>query len=98
MSRLSTDDNFLISTDGLINHSPEMLTKYLTAVRTAFSPFNARSGKTARNFLALLPPNARSSMAIEIKTFGRTESERPASLALKFSMLQLGFLLWLSVG
>ncbi|CAK4023514.1 54S ribosomal L44, mitochondrial [Lecanosticta acicola] len=62
-----------------------MLTKYLTAVRTTFSPFNARSGKTARNFLALLPPNARTTMAIEIKMLPRAAMLRePSVLELKF--------------
>lgn len=61
-----------------------MLTKYITAVRTTFSPFNARSGKTARNFLALLPPNARSTMSIDVKVLGKNASAQPASLALKF--------------
>ncbi|KXL46495.1 hypothetical protein M433DRAFT_146504 [Acidomyces richmondensis BFW] len=61
-----------------------MLTKYITAVSTAFSPFNPRSGKTARNFLALLPPNARSTMAIDIKLLGRHEASSPAILNLKF--------------
>ncbi|KAK5135412.1 hypothetical protein LTR08_005354 [Meristemomyces frigidus] len=61
-----------------------MITKYITAVTTGFSPFNARSGKTVRNFLALLPPNARSKMAIDVKMFGQREAEKPASLALKF--------------
>ncbi|KAK5694459.1 39S ribosomal protein L44, mitochondrial [Elasticomyces elasticus] len=61
-----------------------MLTKYLTGVSTAFSPFNARSGKTIRNFLALLPPNARSTMAIDVKMFGQSEAQKPASLSLKF--------------
>lgn len=63
-----------------------MLTKYITSVSAVFSPFNARSGKTARNFLALLPPNARSSMAIDVQMMGRNGSTQPASLALKFSM------------
>ncbi|KAK4550230.1 hypothetical protein LTR36_003197 [Oleoguttula mirabilis] len=61
-----------------------MITKYITAVSTAFSPFNARTGKTVRNFLALLPPNARSKMAIDVKMFGQAEAEKPASLSLKF--------------
>ena len=64
-----------------------MLTKYITGVTTTFSPFNARSGKTARNFLALLPPNARSTMAIDVKMLGRNATMQPASLALKFSTL-----------
>lgn len=62
-----------------------MLTKYLTNVTTTFSPFNARSGKTVRNFLALLPPNAHSKMAISVKMLGQRDSLMPASLALKFS-------------
>ena len=62
-----------------------MLTKYITSVRATFSPFNGRSGKTARNFLALLPPNARSMMAIDLNMLGRTGRAEPASLALKFS-------------
>jgi len=63
-----------------------MLTKYLTSVATAFSPFNPKSGKTARNFLALLPPNARSTMAIDVKLLDQTKASLPAMLALKFSM------------
>ena len=62
-----------------------MLTKYITSVNAVFSPFNARSGKTARNFLALLPPNARSTMAIDVQMMGRNASIQPPSLALKFS-------------
>lgn len=62
-----------------------MLTKYLTAITAAFSPFNAKSGKTARNFLALLPPNARSSMAIDVKMFGKHDVTKPAVLKIKFS-------------
>lgn len=61
-----------------------MLTKYLASVSAKFSPFNARSGKTARNFLALLPPNARSTMTVDINILGRGASTEPASLALKF--------------
>ena len=70
----------------------KMLTKYITSVSASFSPFNARSGKTARNFLALLPPNARSTMAIDLKMGGRNASAQPASLALKFSMYGTVFL------
>jgi large subunit ribosomal protein L53 len=62
-----------------------MLTKYITSVRATFSPFNGRSGKTARNFLAFLPPNARSTMAIDINMLGRNAAEQPGSLTLKFS-------------
>ena len=62
-----------------------MITKYLTSITTTFSPFNARSGKTARNFLALLPPNARSTMAIDVKMLPKAQAAAPAFLALKFS-------------
>ncbi|KAL1585924.1 hypothetical protein WHR41_04992 [Cladosporium halotolerans] len=61
-----------------------MLTKYLTSVATAFSPFNPKSGKTARNFLALLPPNARTTMAIDVKLLNQAQKDKPASLDLKF--------------
>ncbi|TKA82851.1 hypothetical protein B0A55_00963 [Friedmanniomyces simplex] len=63
-----------------------MLTKYLTGVTTAFSPFNAHSGKIIRSFLALLPPNARSTMAIDVKMFGQSEAQKPAMLTLKFML------------
>lgn len=66
-----------------------MITKYITSVSTVFSPFNARTGKTVRNFLALLPPNARSKMAIDVKMSGQREAEKPASLSLKFSMCDI---------
>lgn len=62
-----------------------MLTKYLTNVNATFSPFNPRSGKTARNFLALLPPNARSTMSIDVKMLGQQDARKPAILGLKFS-------------
>lgn len=61
-----------------------MITKYLTGVTTTFSPFNARSGKTARNFLALLPPNARSTMAIDVKMLPKAQAATPVFLGLKF--------------
>lgn len=62
-----------------------MITRFLTSVSTAFSPFNPKSGKTARNFLALLPPNARSTMKIDIKQLSKADANKPALLALKFS-------------
>lgn len=62
-----------------------MITRFLTSVSTAFSPFNAKSGKTARNFLALLPPNARSTMTININQLSRADANKPSVLALKFS-------------
>ncbi|KAL1311642.1 hypothetical protein AAFC00_001752 [Neodothiora populina] len=61
-----------------------MITRFLTSVSTSFSPFNPKSGKTARNFLAMLPPNARSSMAINVKMLPRSEVAKPAVLALTF--------------
>lgn len=76
-----------ISLEPNLKPSPaKMISKYLTAVTTTFSPFNPRSGKTVRNFLALLPPNARSTMAISIKMLPKAQALDPASLALKFSM------------
>ena len=60
-----------------------MITRFITSVRTAFNPFT-RSGKTARTFLALLPPDARHSMKIEAQTLPRT-LQTPASLGLSFS-------------
>jgi large subunit ribosomal protein L53 len=65
-----------------------MLTKYLTSVTTAFSPFNPKSGKTARNFLALLPPTAHKTMAIDVKILSQAQKIVPATLALKFSMFE----------
>ena len=64
-----------------------MITKFISSVSTSFSPFNTRSGKTARNFLALLPPNARSTMAIDVKMLPRAQAEQPGYLGLKFSTL-----------
>ncbi|KAM0712468.1 hypothetical protein Q7P37_011564 [Cladosporium fusiforme] len=61
-----------------------MLTRYITSVSTAFSPFNPKSGKTARNFLAMLPPNARTSMSIDVKMLSQAQKLTPATLALKF--------------
>jgi large subunit ribosomal protein L53 len=63
-----------------------MLTKYISAVKTRFSPFNAQSGKTVRLFLAMLPPNARSTMAIDVKMLGRAQAAQPANLSISFSM------------
>ncbi|GAB7332054.1 hypothetical protein MBLNU13_g03947t1 [Cladosporium sp. NU13] len=61
-----------------------MLTRYLTSVTTAFSPFNPKSGKTARNFLAMLPPNARTTMSIDVKILSQAQKSLPATMALKF--------------
>jgi hypothetical protein len=70
------------------NHPPAMLTKYLTSVTTAFSPFNPKSGKTARNFLALLPPTAHKTMTIDVKVLSQAQKIVPATLALKFSTFE----------
>jgi hypothetical protein len=66
----------------------KMLTKYLTSVTTAFSPFNPKSGKTARNFLALLPPTAHKTMTIDVKVLSQAQKAVPATMALKFSMFE----------
>ena len=63
-----------------------MITKYITGITTTFSPFNPRSGKTIRNFLASLPPNARSTMRIGVKMLGQKDAAKPALLDLTFSM------------
>ena len=62
-----------------------MITRFLTSVTTAFSPFNPKSGKTARNFLAMLPPNARTTMAINVKMLPKADAAKPAVLGLTFS-------------
>lgn len=64
-----------------------MITRFITAVRTSFNPFT-RSGKTARSFLALLPPDARHGMKVETQTLPRT-SQASATLGLSFSALSL---------
>jgi hypothetical protein len=81
--------NKVTTTTYLQAKPPKMLTKYLTSVTTAFSPFNPKSGKTARNFLAMLPPNARSTMAIDVKLLPQAQKSLPATLALKFSTLSI---------
>ncbi|GME22437.1 Ribosomal protein L53 mitochondrial [Neofusicoccum parvum] len=59
-----------------------MITRFLTEVNTKFNPFS-RNAKTARNFLALLPPNARIEMKINAKMLPRY-SKDPTTLELKF--------------
>jgi large subunit ribosomal protein L53 len=61
-----------------------MITRFLTEVSTRFNPFSARA-KTARSFLALLPPNARSTMKVDIKMLPQHSKEK-TMLAVKFSM------------
>ena len=67
-----------------------MITRFITSVRTTFNPFSPY-GKTARSFLALLPPNARHSMKIDVKMLPRA-SQDPASLGLSFSMSTLSIM------
>ena len=63
----------------------DMITRFLTEVRISFNPFNLRS-KSARLFLSLIPPTARTDgMKIESKMLPRASKE-PASLGVKFSM------------
>jgi len=54
-----------------------MITKFLTSISATFSPFALPSGRTARHFLAQLPPNARSTMKISVKMLPR-EAATPA--------------------
>ncbi|KAK4944938.1 hypothetical protein LTR28_003456 [Elasticomyces elasticus] len=61
-----------------------MITRFLTSVSTTFSPFNPRSGKTARNFLALLPPNARTTMKIDVKMLPKASAAQPSTLKVSF--------------
>lgn len=70
------------SHDSLLSN---MITRFLTDVRVVFNPFSLRS-KSARLFLSLIPPSARTEgMKIESKMLPRTSKE-PASLGVKFSM------------
>lgn len=60
-----------------------MITRFLTSVSTAFNPFSPRA-KTVRNFLALLPPNARANgMKVDIKLLPQASQDAPK--------LKLGF-------
>ncbi|KAF2186855.1 hypothetical protein K469DRAFT_629559 [Zopfia rhizophila CBS 207.26] len=60
-----------------------MITRFLTDVRVKFNPFSPRS-KSARLFLSLMPPSARSNgMKIESQMLPR-HSKEPAFLGLKF--------------
>jgi len=60
-----------------------MITRFITDISTKFNPFNVPAGKTVRNFLALLPPNARSTMKINAQMLPRTTTG-PTTLLLKF--------------
>ncbi|KAF2835496.1 mitochondrial ribosomal protein L44 [Patellaria atrata CBS 101060] len=59
-----------------------MITRFLTDVTVRFNPFTAPA-KTARTFLAHLPPNARSNMKINTALLPRTATG-PTKLFLKF--------------
>jgi large subunit ribosomal protein L53 len=59
-----------------------MLTRYLTSLNVSFNPFSPLS-KTPRVLLAMLPPNARSTMQITTRMLPR-ESTEPPTLELKF--------------
>ncbi|KAF2806075.1 uncharacterized protein BDZ99DRAFT_395369 [Mytilinidion resinicola] len=60
-----------------------MITRFLSEVRTSFNPFSPLS-KTARTFLAQLPPDARSQgMVIKSTILPRTSTQKP-ELAVKF--------------
>ncbi len=71
-----------------------MITRFITSVSTSFNPFS-RSAKTARSFLAHLPPNARQTMAINTKLLPRDTKDK-AVLQLKFSESQLLSSSWAS--
>ncbi len=59
-----------------------MLTRYLTSISVAFNPFSPLS-KTPRLLLALLPPDARSTMKISTELLPR-DTKDPGTLELKF--------------
>ncbi|KAI9758801.1 MAG: hypothetical protein M4579_002815 [Chaenotheca gracillima] len=59
-----------------------MITRHITAVTTKFNPFS-RDARTARIFLSMLPPNARTAMKIDTKILAR-DSKEPSTLHLKF--------------
>jgi len=59
-----------------------MLTRYLTSLNLTFNPFSPLS-KTPRLLLAILPPDARSTMKITTTLLPR-DSKDPPMLDLKF--------------
>jgi len=61
-----------------------MITRFLTNVSVKFNPFSPKA-KTARVFLSLLPPDARSTMKITTKVLPR-ESDEESRVAVVFSM------------
>lgn len=63
-----------------------MITKFMTEVTTRFNPFSP-SARSARLFLAQLPPNARQTMAVNTTLLPQKSTE-PSSLMLKFSTFE----------
>ena len=59
-----------------------MQTRFLKSLSTTINPFS-RLSKTPRLFLSLLPPNARSSIQINVKQLTRATPE-PSTLNLTF--------------
>ncbi|KAF3920729.1 hypothetical protein AA313_de0206659 [Arthrobotrys entomopaga] len=53
-----------------------MITKFLSNVAVSFNPFS-KASKSARIFLSLLPPDARSTMKIQTKLLPQTSDEAP---------------------
>ena len=51
-----------------------MITKFISEVSTRFNPFTA-TAKTARSFLAILPPNARKNMKVNVQLLPRTSPD-----------------------
>lgn len=69
----------------IIHQTAEMITRFITEVKTAFNPFSPKA-KTARLFLSFLPPDARANgMVINTQLLARS-STAPSSLSVKFSM------------
>jgi large subunit ribosomal protein L53 len=68
-----------------------MIPRFLSDVTIKFNPFSQRA-KTARIFLAILPPNARQTMKISVTQWPKESTEKPV-LDLKFSTFPLALLL-----
>lgn len=61
-----------------------MIVRYISNVTIAFNPFSPRA-RTARLFMSLLPPDARTMMKVNTKVLPRT-SELGGSIHVVFSM------------
>jgi len=59
-----------------------MIPRFLSDVTIKFNPFS-KQAKTARIFLAILPPNARQLMKISVTQLPKSSTEKPV-LDLKF--------------